>query len=282
MLSTRVLRAVRNVLAELRASARLSSDLRSCLRLSADFLLFRFLSALPPGLIDRTRQVRTRTGVTLCYRLNRGDLQSIREVWFEEAYRLPFPVPGGVLLDLGANIGLTSLWLAKRYPFTRIVAVEPEPSNAALVRQNFELNGIQADVLEAAIGARVGTATFQVCRNSNQGKLSESGVLVSMVSVDFILEKFTLPQLDLVKVDIEGGEQELFGGPTAWLDHTKALIIEFHPTIVDYLRLTKLVENRGFDYIRANTVFPNNMDCFKRSSGNVLGRDRAHEGEPLC
>ncbi|MGB7680711.1 MAG: FkbM family methyltransferase [Candidatus Acidiferrales bacterium] len=227
------------------------------------------------------RQVRTRSGVTLCYRLNRGDLQSIREVWFEEAYRLPFPDPCGVLLDLGANIGLTSLWMAKRYPFTRIIAVEPVPSNAALARRNFELNGIKAEVLEAAVGAREGTGKFQVCRNSNQGKLSESGVPVAMVSVDFILEKFALPQLDLVKVDIEGGEQELFLGPTAWLDRTKAIIIEFHPTSVDYPLLTKLLEDRGFDFIRANTAFPNNMDCFWRSTESLLGRDLVHKAEPF-
>jgi FkbM family methyltransferase len=272
----RTLRVFHNVLAEWRASAKLSSDVRSCLRLSADFLLSHFQSALPSCLTDRMRQVRSRSGVTLCYRLNRGDLQSIREVWFEEAYRLPFPDPCGVLLDLGANIGLTSLWMAKRYPFKRIIAVEPEPRNAALIRRNFELNGIKGEVLEAAVGARDGAARFQVHRNSNQGKLSESGVPVAMVSVNSILERFALPQLDLVKIDIEGGEQELFRGLTAWLDRTKAIIIEFHPTLVDYPLLTKLLEDRGFDYIRANTAFPNNMDCFWRSPASVHGRDFAH------
>lgn len=221
--------------------------------------------------------MRTLDGVTICYRLNRGDLQSIREVWFEGAYRLPFPDPSGVLLDLGANIGLTSLWMAKRYPFTRIIAVEPEPGNAALVRRNFDLNGIKGEVLEAAVGATDGAAKFQVHRNSNQGKLSESGVPVAMVSVNSILEKFSLPQLDLVKIDIEGGEQELFRGPTAWLDRTTAIIIEFHPTSVDYPLLTKLLENRGFDYIRANAAFPNNMDCFWRSKGGVLDRELVHK-----
>jgi FkbM family methyltransferase len=266
----RVLKVFRNVVAEWRASAKLSYDVRSWFRLSTDFVLSRFLFALPQRLTNCVRQVRMRGGATLCYRLNRGDLQSIREVWFEEVYRLPFPDPCGVLLDLGANIGLTSVWMAKRYPFTRIIAVEPEPDNAALVRRNLELNGIKGEVLEAAVGPREGTARFQVNTSSNQGRLSDSGVPVAMVSVDSILEKFLVPQLDLIKIDIEGGEQELFVGPTGWLDHTKAIIIEFHPTLVDYSRLTRLLEDRGFDYIRANTAFSNNMDCFWRSQSRRI------------
>jgi tRNA1(Val) A37 N6-methylase TrmN6 len=68
----------------------------------------------------------------VCYRLNKGDLHSIREVWFEEAYRLPFEDPSGTLLDLGANIGLTGVWLAKRYAIERVIAVEPDCDNAML------------------------------------------------------------------------------------------------------------------------------------------------------
>ena len=129
-----------NVIAEWQACAKISYDIRSQFRLSVDFVLSRLLFALPRNLINRMRQVRTRDGATICYRLNRGDLQSIREVWLEEAYRLPLPEPSGVLLDLGANIGLTSVWLAKRYRFSRIIAVEPVAENAVLVRRNLEIN----------------------------------------------------------------------------------------------------------------------------------------------
>lgn len=266
MLFKKVSKVFHNIFAELRASAKISDDIRSQFRLSADFVLSRLLFALPRSLINRVRQVRTRNGATLCYRLNRGDLQGIREVWLEEAYRLPFPDPCGVLLDLGANIGLTCVWLAKTYPFTRIIAVEPAPDNVVLLRRNLELNGIKGEVFEAAIGPKDGTARFQVNRNSNQGRLLDSGTPVAMVSVDSILQTLLVSQLDLIKVDIEGGEQELFLGPTSWLDHTKAIIIEFHPTLVDYSRLTRLLEGRTFDYIPANTAFPNNMDCFWRSN----------------
>jgi predicted RNA methylase len=99
-----------------------------------DLVLSRLIGLVPRGLRDRVREVRLRGGVKIRYRLNKGDLHSIREIWFQEAYRLPFEDSSGVLLDLGANIGMASLWLATNYSFTRVITVEPDPNNATLVR----------------------------------------------------------------------------------------------------------------------------------------------------
>ncbi len=198
--------------------------------------------------------------------MNKGDLHSIREVWFDEAYRLPFDDPSGTLLDLGANIGLTSVWLAKRYPFKRVIAVEPDPNNASLVRRNLELNGIKGEVLEAAIGPREGVARFELSQSSNLGRLSEKGVPVAMTTVGAILKRSACSRLGLVKIDIEGGEQQLFDGPTDWLASADAIICEFHPTLVDCSKIIETISSRGFDYICSNSVFPNNMDCFKSAA----------------
>lgn len=256
--------ALNTLVRDLRASVRLGADAQSRLQLSKDFALSRFIALVPRGKRNRLRDVRLRGDIRIRYRLNKGDLHSIREIWFEEAYRLPFGDPSGVLLDLGANIGMTSIWLSKRFSFTEVIAVEPDPNNAALVRQNLELNGISGQVLEAAVGPREGSAQFEFSELSNLGKLSANGWLVPTISVDTIIKRFEVTRFALVKIDIEGGEQELFDGPTEWLASTDAIIIEFHPTNVDYPRLTKLVSSRGFRYIPANSVFPGNMDCFKR------------------
>src|SRR5215467_5292965 len=250
---------------EWRACARLCADPQSALRLGLDFVLSRILWSSPENRIVRIRKVRFQGGVQLSYRLNKGDLHSIREVWFDEAYRLPFDCPSGTLLDLGANIGLTSLWLAKRYPIERVIAVEPDRSNAMLARRNLELNAIKSEVLEAAIGPHEGTARFESSQVSNLGRLSEKGVPVTMITVDTILKKSACSRFGLVKIDIEGGEQQLFDGPLDWLDHTGAIIIEFHPSLGEYSRIIKVIENHDFSYISSNSVFRNNMDCFKSS-----------------
>jgi FkbM family methyltransferase len=258
-----------SLIREWRACARVSADSRSALRLGLDFALSRFLTLSPRNRLGAVRKVRFNGGIEFCYRLNKGDLHSIREVWFDEAYRLPFDDPSGTLLDLGANIGLTSVWLAKRYAFDRVIAVEPDPNNASLVRRNLELNGIKGEVLEAAIGPREGVARFESSQSSNLGRLSEKGAPVRMTTVNAILEKSACSRLGLVKIDIEGGEEQLFDGPTDWLASADAIIAEFHPALADCSRIVETISSRGFDYIRSNSIFPNNMDCFK-SAGHAL------------
>jgi hypothetical protein len=87
-----------------------------------------------------------------------------------------------------------------------------------------------------------------------------------MLSVDTIIKKFEVIKFGLVKIDIEGGEQALFEGPTAWLGRTDAIVIEFHPSEVDYPQLAALVSSHGFKYIPAHSFVPDNLDIFTKIS----------------
>jgi len=251
-------------LRDLRASVAFGADTPSRLQLVRDFTLSRFISLVPRSQRGRIREARFRDGITIRYRLNKGDLHSIREIWFEEDYYLPFQRSPGVLLDLGANIGMASIWLAKRFSFTEVIAVEPDPANAALVRENLALNGINGQVVEAAIGPREGAARFKISELSNLGQLSDNGLPVQMVTVDGIIERFAVESFALVKVDIEGGEEALFDGPAAWLERTKAIIMELHPEFVDCGRITDFIQSRGFHFIPAHTQIPDNLPCFTK------------------
>lgn len=50
--------------------------------------------------------------------------------------------PGDTVVDVGAHVGVLSLYLAKKYPYVRIYAVEPDPVNFACLERNIELNGV--------------------------------------------------------------------------------------------------------------------------------------------
>jgi FkbM family methyltransferase len=258
---------LRAIAKEWRSSLRLCRSLSSRLRLMTDFALSHIIFALPRGMVNREHQITTASGVKISYRMNRGDLQSIREVWFDRVYRLPFAVPDSALLDLGANIGLTTLWMATQGKFNKIVAVEPDAGNAALVRKNLSQNGIDAIVIEAAVGPADGTAHFESVSWSNMGHVSDHGTPVRMVSVATILNECAIDFMSVVKVDIEGSEQALFLGPSEWLQKLYAMIVEFHPGSVDYPLLTRTVASKGLEYIPAS---PDNMDIFvRRETGSL-------------
>ncbi|OWY59180.1 hypothetical protein B7486_75970, partial [cyanobacterium TDX16] len=115
----------------------------------------------------RPAEVRTGTGTSIRYRANPGDVRSLREVWFEDVYRLPEHWRPRTVLDLGANIGLTSLWFHQRWPEARFVLVEPDPANVVLARRNLDTNGVLGMVLAAAVGPEAGSARFASDAASN-------------------------------------------------------------------------------------------------------------------
>src|ERR1700686_2368427 len=212
MQHARAIRPIRTVLAvihEIKAAISLCGNARSCLRLCTDIVLFRALRVIRLPTENTPRRIRLRRGGVIAYRLNRGDIQSIREVLFDEIYRLPFySWQADAIVDLGANIGLTSLFYHWTLKPRSIVAVEPDPLNAELLREN--LAGLPAVVLQAAVGPHDGTAQFVQNRDSNLGTLlsDPSGIEVSVMSMDSVLKRVPKGGNILVKLDIEGGEEE--------------------------------------------------------------------------
>jgi FkbM family methyltransferase len=118
------------------------------------------------------------------------------------------------------------------FPQSRIVAVEPAPGNLAVLEKNLAPYGARAHVVRAAVWPTA--ASLQIERGFRDGldwslqvRPAETGT-VPGVTVPRILERHHLGHVDLLKVDIEGAEYELFRGDTSWLDRVAHLCIELH------------------------------------------------------
>lgn len=257
------LKNIRGVALELRAGLGVLAGWRSRARWVSDIFLQRAPRALQGRRRTAVRTIKVRGGVRLSYRLNRGDLQSIREVWLDQSYRFPEEL-GQVdtIVDLGANIGLTSVYLATTHGARRLVAIEPVPSNADLVRQNLALNNIPGVVIEAAVAAADGVVYFHDAPDSNVGRVAEAGREVRALGMRTILAELGASTIDILKVDIEGAEAQLFSGDRAWLQQVRALMIEFHAGLVDYPGLVSLLEAEGFRHIPVGSVYPFSASSF--------------------
>jgi len=167
-----------------------------------------------------------------------------------------------LVIDAGANIGASSVYFALQYPSGRIVAVEPEKSNAALLRLNCE--GLEVVVREAALGAEPGTAFLSDPGHSDWGfRVGETGTLpVSLVSVPELLADAEALQFFplLCKIDIEGGEAALFAKNTEWVDRFALIIIELHdwlfPGEGNSRNFLRAIADHDFDFMyRGENVF---------------------------
>jgi FkbM family methyltransferase len=232
---------------ELTGSWRRAADGRSFTRLALDGLGYRLQRVLHFGDSRHRRTVRFKDGTELTYRLNRGDVRAIAEIWMSEAYRLPFEIRPRNIIDLGANIGVAGVWLVRRYGGSKLVAVEPVPENAELARRNFERNGIAADVIEAAIGPNEGAAQFEVSATSTLGRIGTEGIEVALITPQSVIDRFPAHErIDLVKMDVEGAEQELFKADLSWLDRVDCLVVELHADRVDSKGIIATLQAHAF------------------------------------
>lgn len=220
---------------------------------------------------NKTRQIDL-LGWPVVYRFNRGDLQSLREVLVEEVYRCDLPFEPKSVLDLGANIGLTSLWMWRRQlrdaEGGRIIAVEPAAANADVAETNFRLNGIQGEVVRAAVGQRSGIAAFMPRAESNVGRLANGSGAVSIpvIGIRELMARFPGGTVDLVKMDIEGSEGPMLSGDLDWLTGVRALIVEWHDEFVPSGPLIENVVSAGFIHHRINAERQENLSLFVRKS----------------
>ncbi|MFY9580298.1 MAG: FkbM family methyltransferase [Gaiellaceae bacterium] len=149
---------------------------------------------------------------------------------FGGAYALDLPVEPRLIFDLGANVGYASVGFALRYRRARIVAVEPEPSNVTILRRNVA-SFDRVDVVEGAVWPRSETLVLEDPGKGHWGmRVSAGGVKGSVlgVTISELLVCSEAEFVDLVKVDIEGSELELFSAETGWLQRVGALVVELH------------------------------------------------------
>ena len=170
------------------------------------------------------------SGQQLVAREGTSDLAAFRHV-FGGAYDFELPHVPRLILDLGANVGYASVFFALRYPEARIVAVEPLNSNLSVLRQNVRFFP-QVDVVAgAAWPRRERLAVDDVGKGYWGMRVRRSGRLVRGargVTVPELLQRTAADHIDLVKMDIEGSERELFSTASEWVAGVGAFAIEFH------------------------------------------------------
>lgn len=171
------------------------------------------------------------------YREGTSDPDVIRQVFGQLQYA---PVADGDLrtvLDLGANIGCAASFFLHRCPLARVVVVEPDADNMRVCRKTLAPFADRVTFVCAGVWP---TRTRLVVDRGNFGDGREWSFQVrpARPGEEADIRGLTVPDLlalgrfdtvDLLKVDIKGTEQTLFGpGSDAWLARTRTLAVELH------------------------------------------------------
>ena len=151
--------------------------------------------------------------------------------------------PGMVVIDIGGHVGYYSMLAARKTGLTgRVFAFEPDPGNFELLSKNAEINGYDnITPINKAVSKTVGTATLHLSALDNgrhsifDHQIPQSGSFeVETVSLDTFLKEQGSPEVGLIKMDVEGAEEDALNGMDQLLRETSSIkmIIEFNPVLL--------------------------------------------------
>jgi FkbM family methyltransferase len=190
-------------------------------------------------------------------RLGSSDFLVIDELFFRREYDFLFAKTCDdvkLVVDLGANCGYsTVLWLT-HFPQARVIAVEPDPSNLAVLRRNVASFGGEDRVRIIPACAAGHSRSVRLNRSGQEWEYSMAdgddgaGQPVAALTMTEILASCGEEgPIDLLKCDIEGAERELFESAGAWLPRVQTMLVEVHAPFRGH-DLEKIVRGHGCEF----------------------------------
>jgi FkbM family methyltransferase len=181
---------------------------------------------------NASHPLRMRTG-------NSSDRQVLRQIFAYGDYEPVRLTNPETIIDLGANVGYSSSYFLSKYPSVKVMAIEPERDNFRMCCENLRPFGERATLVQGAVwsetrplAVRVGTVgdgrewSTQVVLPSDS---ADAESIVAGYDINYLIELFGSPKVDLLKIDIEGSELALFSRNTeGWLPRIRNMCIELH------------------------------------------------------
>jgi FkbM family methyltransferase len=166
------------------------------------------------------------------------DLDVFYQIFIEEEYAcLENSNKSKLIIDCGANVGYSSIYLLNKYPNAHVIAVEPDEENFKVCQKNLSPYSDRVTVIRSAVWSRSVGLIFSENTYDNgyewaiQVRECPEDRQPDLLAIDLLslLEKSGFTNIDLLKIDVEGSEVAIFSNNyQTWLDRVKNLVIELH------------------------------------------------------
>ena len=166
-------------------------------------------------------------------RKSSSDVAVFNQVFIEKEYNFDAGFHPRFIIDGGGYVGLAALYFANVYPDAKIVSVEPESDNYNLLVENTRaydnIHTIQSGIWNKSAYLKVKDVGL-----GNWGFVveecdTEDAETFKALSISDIMAQYQVDEIDILKLDIEGAEKEVFTHDyDRWLPKTKILIVELH------------------------------------------------------
>jgi FkbM family methyltransferase len=165
-----------------------------------------------------------------------SDFKIFTEIFIENEYEFKNASIPEIIIDCGANIGLASIYFKNKYPDVKIFAIEPDKNNFEILKKNTELYKdiicINAAVWNQKAYISLNDINLEECAYRTYESTENDVHLVNSITINNIIDKYNLTKIDILKIDVEGAEKEIFSNNyKSFLDITEMIMIELHDLI---------------------------------------------------
>ncbi len=232
------------------------------------------------------RQLTLADGLTV-FSLNPDETRFVhREVFAERCY-----LQHGIelhdedcVLDVGANIGLSSVFFHRECKGVSLYAIEPSPGACECLRSNFQLHGVNGRIFECGLSSKSGSAEFtyypantvrsgfhvnlEVDRDTTKTYMVNSGIperkadlflgylfkketfILPLKTLSEIIDQEQITRIDLLKIDAERSEMEILAGirDEHW-GLVRQIVLELQDEMGAMDKMLRLLSDRGFQVV---------------------------------
>jgi len=210
-------------------------------------VFLKYLKHISPGKLHYHKLFGNKTWFTN----GQEYLHGIREIFIEEIYKQSLP-ENAYILDCGANIGLSVIYLKRICPTATIVAFEPDIKNFDLLKRNIESHKLSnIDLRNDAVWNEETLLTFKSEGSMGSKIASEKKNDPSNLVRAIRLKNYLDRKIDFLKIDIEGAEFEVLRDLADKLSLVETLFVEYHGSFEQNGELTNLfriLTENGFHY----------------------------------
>jgi FkbM family methyltransferase len=195
-------------------------------------------------------------------RKNPSDRLVFEQIFIRSEYDSPFlDFEPNVIVDVGANIGLSTAYFAHRFPNAKIWAIEPDQGNFDTLSVN-SAPYPNVSILRAGVWSSKGRLSIANPNHDSWAfrtmEATDESNSIPAVSMNDIVG-WAGDRIDLLKMDIEGAEKVVFeAGDRAWIESVGAIVIELHDWIVpgSSMALYRAIENFRYDqFVKDENLF---------------------------
>jgi FkbM family methyltransferase len=217
----------------------------------------------------------------ICLRRHTSDIPVFRQVFLAKGYKMLIDRirkdgcerDTRFIVDAGANIGCSTLYLKKVFSGATIVSVEPEEGNYHCLVENIRLNAL-TDVIPVRAGVWIDEGRLAVDKSTGDRRewaysvvpTASGAQTIPAVTIRALMTRYGESCIDILKIDIEGAERFIFDDAErlrSFLPAVRYLVMEIHEDFISKQHITGLLERFGFSYffsgeliVACNTKIP--------------------------